>query len=422
MRRRSRLVATNEPPRRGTAYLLAVGLALLLGAVATGTLLATRARFAGEADMADVAKAKALRASGLAIATNLLNTSSTYAAGTVPSTATVAATIGDGRLRYQIAAAADDGDPSTLTPATVTVAAAVGRAVRRCQVTFHPVFTAPSAFDRPLAVGGNVGVTNGARLTVSATTHGAAASVVTVGTGMVVGTISPTATGMADEDLALQASLDRPSLVTSAQIDALKASATAITIAGAGPITITNVLLSPMVNPYGSLNQRGLYVLECAGRNVTISDSRIVGTLILVNPGSSSLIGGAMLMEAAVRGYPALVVDGNMTINASATRLSESTVNFNPHGTPSPYAGGTVDQDLVDQYIARIKDPVIVTGYLTFQGTATIVGLQVGRDLAVLGDLTVSHCDWSVWSPAPELVAARWRPDPESLVEVDSGP
>jgi hypothetical protein len=408
--------------RRGTAYVLAVGLALLIGAVATGTLLATRARFAGEADMNDLAKATLLAESGLQYGLRQLNSDVSYASGTIPAATTSNVDLGFGRVRIKIAAGSDDGNAATLTPATITVSAAVGNAVRRYQIAAHPLHTAMGAFELPIAVGGRIGVANGASLKVAGTEGGAAGALTITGSGSVTGTVRITGLGNADADAAMQASLDRPSLLTPDHVTSLRESATTLIVSGGGSISLSGFLLAPTSNPFGNLNQRGLYVLDCAGRNVTISDCRIVGTLLLVNPGASSALSGAVVMEPAIRGYPCLVVDGNITLDASSTRLNESGTNFNPQGVPHPYFGGSVDQDMSDGYAARIYGGVAVTGRFIMQGTGSIAGLSVGGDCGIQGSLTVNRDDWASWSPAPELLAARWRPDPTSLMEVFSGP
>jgi hypothetical protein len=409
------------PSRRGTAYVLAIGLALLVGAVATGTLLATRARFAGSADLDDLVRARGLARSALAAALRRLETDVQYAGGTVPAAASTSVTLADGTARFRIATAAADADPTTFTPATITVKGASGRAVRRQQITVYPLHTALSGFELPIAVGGTLGVGASGSLKIDGGIDGVAGALALHGSGSVVGTLRIAESGAADANVAMQSVLDRPVLLTPDNVTALRASATPLTIVGSS-ITLDRLLLSPRSNPYGELNGRGLYVLDCYGRNIVLCNCRIAGTLILINPGSSSIIAAGISMEPAIAGYPTLVVEGDMKINASASRLIESSTNLNPPGTPYPFLGGAVDDDSSDQYACAIRGAIAVTGDLTFQGDLSIEGVLVGGNCAITGTLTVSRCDAAAWSPPPEIRATRWRPDWSTLVDTASEP
>lgn len=405
------------PSQRGTAYLLAVGLSLLVAVVATGTLLATRARFAGEADAVDLARVRAAAEGAVAVALARLNTASTFADGTVATVQSGNATIDGMTMRWRIEvteSAAEKGLPTSL----IRVQADAGHARRRFEVDAIPARTPHSAFELALAVGGTLGLGVGSTLTIDAG-DAATAGTLTLPAGSTLnGTVEQVATGSADERTAQQRTLLRPTMPTADQIASLKAAGEQLTVPlTGGAIVLSNLLLSPSANPYGALSQRGVYVLNAGGRVVTISGLRIVGTLIIVSPGVGSMIDQGMLGEAAVPGAPCLIVEGSLFLNGLVPNLNEAAVNFNPQGTPSPFVGGTVDSDVNDVRANRFRAPVVVTGTLSIAGTIPFAGVVVGGDCAIKGTVTVSRDDWAASSPPPELQAARWRLDRSTWTE-----
>jgi len=152
----------------------------------------------------------------------------------------------------------------------------------------------------------------------------------------------------------------------------------ALPLNGEGYREIRGEVLSPLSNPFGAnLNGEGVYVIDCLGQQVVIAESRIVATIVLVNPASGSGVQNAVNWEPAVANYPALLVDGSMRFEFDNTPLSEAAVktNFNPAGTP--YLGSE-DSDKKDEYPSLIKGLVYVSGDLTVHQTPTLQG-RAGR-------------------------------------------
>ena len=120
---------------------------------------------------------------------------------------------------------------------------------------------------------------------------------------------------------------------------------------------IEGQLLSPAVNPFGSTNASGIYVLNCGNQNLVIANSRIVGTLVLLNANNNTSVQGSMIWEPAIANYPALLVASNLSFSTTSAGLSESTygVNFNPPGTPYPYNGGTSNNTQTDGFPSLIN-------------------------------------------------------------------
>ncbi len=126
--------------------------------------------------------------------------------------------------------------------------------------------------------------------------------------------------------------------------------------------TIFRALLSPASNPYGpTTNPDGIYVIDCGGAKIMVKSSRIVGTLVVLNPRSDSGVWDTIHWEPAVANYPALLVNGVISFNFQNTTLSEATqgTNFNPPGTPYE---GVEDTDMLDSYPSLIKGLVYVSG------------------------------------------------------------
>jgi hypothetical protein len=145
---------------------------------------------------------------------------------------------------------------------------------------------------------------------------------------------------------------------------------------GNGYSVIAKKLISPASNPFGlATNAEGIYVIDCQGRTLTVKDSRIVGTLVLINPGPSSRIGtpgsgdSARLNWApAVSNYPCLLVKGDLILSFDSTKtLGESSLgtNFNPPGTPYPYPVGATNTTNSDTYPSEMAGLVYVSGNLT---------------------------------------------------------
>lgn len=165
-------------------------------------------------------------------------------------------------------------------------------------------------------------------------------------------------------------------------------------------------LLSPQNNPFtGVANAAGIYVLSCGGKKIHIRNTRILGTLVVMNPGAGSKIEGSVCWDPTVvlstslnlQNLPALITDGPLEIGLDSTPLSEITtgVNFNPSG--SPYSGVT-DSDLLDTYPSQISGILFSVGDFTLSKYTTINGVVVGMNRVIVNGgtpattgVTVNH-------------------------------
>lgn len=142
--------------------------------------------------------------------------------------------------------------------------------------------------------------------------------------------------------------------------------------------TMNRVVLSPGSNPWGAVNADGVYYINAVGADVTITNSRINGTLLVRTNGNKLVISSTVFLKNYRADYPALIVDGNARFNytTDAAGLSESVqaTNFNPAG--SPYQGVT-DTDTTDTYPGEIQGLVHVRGTLLLEQTATVRGCVI---------------------------------------------
>lgn len=205
-------------------------------------------------------------------------------------------------------------------------------------------------------------------------------------------------------------------------IETWKARATEISISALpwedGAREIDGRLISPLHNPFtGDTNSEGIYSIDCQGQDVVVRDSRLVGTLILLDPGNGSIIEGANLLEPARGNSPVLIVQGNLTIAGENVMLAEASVgtNFNPPGVPYE---GVSDNTTVSLYSSVIRGLVFVDGILILDGThSRFDGVVLADSVLINGNLQLLlDQDDRYYEDPPEgfRVIERMVPEPGS--------
>jgi hypothetical protein len=176
-------------------------------------------------------------------------------------------------------------------------------------------------------------------------------------------------------------------------------------------------VLSPGVNPFGSgtTNAQGIYWIDCNGNRLVIERSRILGTLLVVNPGANSCVSdGPIFWSPAVAGYPALLVDSdnslypaNFLLRATNRALNEkeNDVNYNPAGSAHSEFGQ--DNDTSDIYRSEIQGLVAIRNDLSFQNTPFVRGqVIVGHNISnSSGTLEVEYQTDALFNPPPGFLA-----------------
>jgi hypothetical protein len=176
-------------------------------------------------------------------------------------------------------------------------------------------------------------------------------------------------------------------------------------------------VLGPGVNTLytgAPTNEQGLYWINCSGNRLVIERSRIVGTLLVMNPGPNSCVaGGPISWTPAVPGYPALLVDAanaveaDFAIQATNRVLSETEngVNYNTSGAPHDEFGQDLDTN--DIYRSSIRGLIAIRDDLTYANRVLIRGqILAGDDIAnSSGVLEVEFQADSLLSPPPGFLA-----------------
>lgn len=190
--------------------------------------------------------------------------------------------------------------------------------------------------------------------------------------------------------------------------------------------TIDARLLSPFSNPFGAPNPNGIYIINAGGLDFTIKNSRIVGTIVVINAGEVT-VDAEVNWEPAYMHYPALIVAGDLRMRMTDVTLSESAQdrNFNPSLTPYK---STSDIDQNDVYPSALAGIIYCTGNLTVDGknenvTSLVDGLMIaGGNCSVFktGNLFVTYNTTHALNPPPgfagtpvnQIVPGSWRQSP----------
>jgi hypothetical protein len=172
---------------------------------------------------------------------------------------------------------------------------------------------------------------------------------------------------------------------------------------------IDRVVLSPTSNPYGTPNASGIYVINCAGKQIAIGNSRIAGTLVLIGQSGSSIVQGPVIWEPAVANYPALLSDNSFKIGFDATPLNEGdlNLNFNPTGVPYPYNGGVSNATTGDSYPAAINGMIYCGNDLTLMNAPSLNGITIAdHNIAVTATpVNLKYNSIYLNNPPPGFVA-----------------
>lgn len=153
--------------------------------------------------------------------------------------------------------------------------------------------------------------------------------------------------------------------------------------------TIEKVMLSPTSNPFGPANPDGLYRINCANQKITIRDCRIIGTLLLISPRSDSTIESGINWTPARPGYPALIVDSDITICPDRD-LSEKNlgVDFSIPGEPG-------NGSIAEVYPNRIQGMIYCDGNLSLGKQCNILGTVIATIQCLVVDDTIIN-----WNPS----------------------
>ena len=141
-------------------------------------------------------------------------------------------------------------------------------------------------------------------------------------------------------------------------------------------------VLGPGVNslPSGATNPNGIYWIDCGGNKLLIERSRILGTLVVLNPGPAraspmARLTGARLARLSVAVGARQFRDPCRRRDLERSRERED-VNFNPSGMPYDFNNSLVNPTdtapggINDGYPSEIQGLVAVSGNLDIRKSA----------------------------------------------------
>ncbi len=403
---------------RGSVYLLVLVSTMIVVGVGLSALLAIRVRHQSVILAADAADAGLYARAGVEIGIDKIGATSSWRTA-VPGDGKwiVDQKIGRGTLSLSVSDPADgDVDDSEDDPVLLLGTGVRGSARQLLSVLLTPRFDPVTCLASTIHASGTITISSAAlsatgyitsNTTVSATGASVtgdvqAVSAVTGGTYLWTTTTGITARTMPGSSV----------------LSYYLANGTAIsrTLLAGGAKRLEKVVLSPASNPFGASNPLGIYVIDLQNTTIEVQNCRIVGTLVLLNVKSDSLVQSSVNWEPAVAGFPALLVTGSPTLSTGAAVLNESAqgVNFNPSDTPYQ---GVSDADTSDTYPSEIHGLIYVEGNPTLEDVTAIRGqLLVKGNLTVLNSPGVTYSDASYADPPPgfrtyaamEIVPGTW--------------
>jgi hypothetical protein len=355
--KRSRYILLDRRFRRGGAYILVIGVAMLITVIGMGTLLATRLNGKEAGTSTDWEEAGTLAQAAVEHAISYLNAQvaanpttwrSSFTSYTTGGGYAFTQSMGRGSWAWVVKDQVDGNFSNNYAdPFTVYGIATVNQAKRVYSVQVVPAGSPLDVLRCGLQAAGQVTINSNSPVSLGT---GPISSNTKVNTGGIIyGNVeTPSQSGSASN---VQGTLTTPAPIkpmpSSGLYNLYLAKATAIpwsSVSGG----ITDQLLSSTTNPYGATNPDGVYSITVpSGQSFTISSSRIVGTLLISTNGGTLNFNGPIQWQPNRTDYPALIVNGtNATVNfsGSSTWLSEATVGKDLNGN------GTTTDDLQPYY------------------------------------------------------------------------
>jgi len=361
------------------AYLAVLAVTMIVATMALGALLAVRAQARAANLMSDVAQARLDALSAIELGRLWISKDANWRANRSHGVWAAGQPIGSGTFTLEVTDPVDGNLANRPHDPVVMKATAVkGQARQVLQVTLAAKPTPLPALACALHTGGQIHIRAGKRLTAKFATLSTNGDLRNDGTITAnVEALTASTPGNVNGMLKLGAP---PKAFPGSTIPEMYANL-GTTIAPGN--TIDKQVLAPGYNPWGATNADGVYVIRTTS-DLTVKNTRIYGTLVVICPGHKVSLDGQVLLQPARPDYPALVVHGNLVLQftSTATPLSESAqaANYNPAGAPYQ---GAVDSDTVDQYPSEIQGLVHVTGALDVEQGSLIRGAVLCESTAV---------------------------------------
>jgi hypothetical protein len=386
---------------------IVLSISLLVSVIGIAALTALRVQIRTNENTNDCEEARLYACSGVELARYWINSDVDWRK-TQTSGTTITKSFGNGTFTITMTDPTDgELKNSPLDPVTITAIGYRRKARQAIQVTLVPNPTGYSCISGTAVCAGAVNLTGSAAINSDPTVYSDGTIVLASSASIdapveAVGACTGANFYRSKTTGATARTFPDPTTV----FDYYIANGTAIALKDISGSKIEKCLLSPTSNPWGATNPLGIYVVDCANNKIIVQDCRIVGTLVLLNAKSDSVLDGNVNLAPAVSNFPALMVKGTITMQSdSTTMLSESTTgcNMNPAGTPY---NGTNNSTKTDTYPSIINGLVYVSGDLTIKGHDQ----NFGGPIIVEGTLVGDHI-MTVTSSATFATpfCARWR-------------
>jgi hypothetical protein len=174
---------------------------------------------------------------------------------------------------------------------------------------------------------------------------------------------------------------------------------------------LTHAVVGPDTNPFGTGSPEATYVIDCGNQDLQIEHCRIVGTLVIQNPGTVVVGPGPVSWQPAAAHHPSLIVDGDIQLRAHARGLNEylDVVNYNPPGLPFEHIGTNSAQE--DIFPSGIGGIVYSTANTTLGGGIHLRRGQIlsADDVTVDGDVYINGSRAALVTPPPEFFRYRYQ-------------
>jgi hypothetical protein len=421
-------------PRRGSTYAAVLGLSLVVMAMGAGALQAVRALARASQATTDAASARQFCLSAVEWVRGRISADRQWRTNLGYGKWADRKPIGNGSINpgrtgtFTVDVAADNSGGSTNPPIVVVATGAYGKSVQKLSVRLNPTITPYSCLEPAVCVKGTAQFTNSSVYPNDEliTSDGNMLGDITWSSRIRPDVESASGIFWGRFDGEATSGTNIREFPPDTVFDPYIAEGTAVSI-NALPVSgihreLKRVVLSPQSNPLtGSTNAKGVYVIDCQGQPVAIRESRIVGTLVLLNTGGV-LIDGSVHLAAAVSNYPCLLAAGDLSLATSSASLQEgspNSTNFNPASTPYPFPSGTTDSDTNDSYPSGLFGLVCVTGNASILNSPSVTNLIVLKDLQSLNaTLTVSANPLYLSSPPPGFFIEDMTPELGSWKQV----
>lgn len=378
--------------RRGSVYALVLGATAIVTAVGLGAVLTARINARTLSWTQEAADARAAGAAALELALHAIKadpdwrtavTNGKFISGEVNGGAfTVYATAPDG------SALSTDGSTQALLRVEVTS----GPATQVMQLLLEPRVVPLDCLEAAIVAGDDIIVAAGDTLKANGIV--AANDTISVNSALLnpskldapaqAGTACNGSTYTSTKTTGLTREL--PAIT-----DLLSWATRATSIPLPGSRKVEKGILAPGYNSIGGgTNAQGIYKLDCGGTQVFIQNIRVHGTLILINPGSGSVIRNGIHWTTPSPDQPALIVYGNIALSYTNLDEDNASTNYNPSG--APYIG-VHDNDKNDTYAGLILGVVYVHGDLTISSDIRGAGMWMAS-----GDITCNEDLDFTWS------------------------